>query len=222
MTKTRRRFLILAIVVVLLFAGSYLRSQLGIELSAESVRSWVADLGWYGPIIFIVLLALRAFVVLPSAVILSGGGLIFGVWFGTLLGSLGVVLSGMLNFTIARGFVRGRVRDARGESDAARGAGALGVAVVTGHPLGPMTAAQVGAGLSTMSVPTYLFALVLSAPIRAFGFSYFGTSIAEVGSRQFYLATGLLIAMIVIPLMHGDTRRRIFSLRSEEKNERAD
>ncbi len=222
MSRTRRRLAILATVVVLLFAGTYLRGQLGLELSPESLRAWVSDLGWYGPLIFVMLVALRAFVILPSMLILTAGGLVFGVAVGTLLGTVGVLLSGALSFAIARGIVR---RRASGGGEPSRRAlqtsranavGSVGVAAVTAHPLGPMTPTHIAAGLSSMSLDRYFAALAVGAPVRAFGYSYFGTSIADVGSNQFYIATALLLVMIVVPLLHTGTRRRIFAAAGNE------
>ena len=214
MSKNRRAVLIAVMVVVLLVVGHQLRGYLGLELSPEGVEAWVNDLGWYGPVIFVALLTFRSFVLLPSAIILSAGGLIFGVVLGTLLGSIGLMLSGIFQFGVARGIFRARgVRDDAATADRGRltHAGAIGVGVVTAHPLGPMTPVHFGAGISTMSAATFVIAVVLAAPVRSFGFSYFGTSLAEVGSAQFYLATGLLTSMIVLPLLHPRTRNRIFA-----------
>jgi uncharacterized membrane protein YdjX (TVP38/TMEM64 family) len=213
-SKSRRTVLIVAVVAVLLVAGHQLRGHLGLELSPEGVEAWVNDLGWYGPIIFVALLTFRSFVVLPSAIILSAGGLVFGVVLGTLLGSIGLMLSGLFQFGVARGVFRARgVRGDTATADRGRliHAGAIGVGVVTAHPLGPMTPVHFGAGISTMSAATFVSAVALAAPVRSFGFSYFGTSLAEFGSAQFYIATGLLTSMIVLPLLHPRTRNRIFA-----------
>lgn len=221
MSTIQRRALILATVIVLLVAGHELRIRLGLELSPAGVEAWVAALGWYGPVIFVVLLALRTFVVLPSSIILSAGGLVFGVLVGTLLGWLGVVLSGALQFGLARGVFRDSRRvttSSATRAGAITNAGTLGVAVVTAHPLGPMTPVHFGAGISSMPAAVFLTAVALAAPIRSFGFSYFGTSLADVGSTQFFAATGLLSLLIVVPLMHTNTRRRIFALSQEAKD----
>jgi uncharacterized membrane protein YdjX (TVP38/TMEM64 family) len=210
-SKNRRTVVIVTMVVVLLVGGHQLRGHLGLELSPEGVEAWVNDLGWYGPIIFVALLTFRSFVVLPSAIILSAGGLVFGVVLGTLLGSIGLMLSGVLQFGFARGVFRARYDRAAADRRPVTYAGPIGVAVVTAHPLGPMTPVHFGAGISTMSATTFIIAIVVAAPVRSFGFSYFGTSLAEFGSTQFYLATGLLISMIVLPLLHTGTRNRVFS-----------
>lgn len=213
-SKNRRTALIVIAVVVLLVAGNQLRGQLGLELSPEGVQAWVNDLGWYGPLIFVALLAFRTFVVLPSAIILSAGGLVFGVVLGTLLGTIGVALSGTMQFGIARGVFRRRKRAVGAEDRDSSGlaqAGAIGVGVVTAHPLGPMSLVHFGAGISRMPAATFFTAVLLTAPVRAFGYSYFGTSLAEIGSQQFYVATGLLASMIVVPLLHKGTRERIFA-----------
>lgn len=215
MNRAGRILVIVTVVATLLFAGNFLRGRLGLELSPDALRDWVSDLGWYGPMMFVVLLGLRTFVVLPSSVILSAGGLVFGVLVGTLLGTVGVFLSAAVQFLIARGVRRsGRARDASGSEQPPERrtiVGAFGVSAVTAHPLGPMTPVHFGAGLSSMPAATFFAAVILAAPFRAFGYSYFGTSIADIGSTQFYAATTLLGLMIVLPLLHARTRRRIFA-----------
>ena len=175
MSKNQRRVLILAAIVVLLVGGRALRDQLGLELSPAGVEAWVAGLGWYGPALFVALLALRTFVVLPSVIILSAGGLVFGTLVGTLLGWLGVFLSAALQFGLARGIFRGSRGSLGGKwsgGPSIANAGAIGVAVVTAHPLGPMSAVHFGAGISSMPALTFFTAVALAAPIRSFGFSY--------------------------------------------------
>ena len=50
--------------------------------------------------------AFRSVLFLPSWVLLVGGGLCFGVVIGTLLGGLGVALSALMQFAVARGIGR--------------------------------------------------------------------------------------------------------------------
>ena len=66
------------------FGGAYLvRQQLGIEITQESLRSYVDAMGPLAPVIFVAAVALRWVLAIPSALILTVGGAVFGVTLGS-------------------------------------------------------------------------------------------------------------------------------------------
>jgi len=212
--------LFLLIPIGLFLGGRLVRNRFDLEFSAASVLTWLETLGWYGPLIFIGLVGFRTFVFLPSAVVLSAGGLLFGALGGTVLGSIGVVLSGLVLFGMTRvlgdDWLPGRVRVATERFDRqTRRAGPLALGAVTAHPLGPMAAIHAAAGLSAMTLGSFLVPVTLGAPVRAFGYSLFGMSLADIGSWQFYIATAILLGLIVVPLAHPGLRRRVFAAGGE-------
>ena len=58
--------------------GWLVRAQLDIGLSVDSIRGFVSDLGWWAPVIFTALVTFRQFLLLPSALLLTAGGVAFG------------------------------------------------------------------------------------------------------------------------------------------------
>jgi len=70
--------LLVALVAGLFLAGFGLRSGLGIELNRDSIESAVATLGWKGPALYVGLVTFRQFLLLPSALVLPVGGVVFG------------------------------------------------------------------------------------------------------------------------------------------------
>ncbi len=207
--------LLLAVVIAVLAAGYALRRQLGIGIDPESIRDWVVSLGWMGPAIYLAVVAFRSVLFLPSWVLLVGGGLCFGVVIGTLLGGLGVALSALMQFAVARGIGREWVSHhvSRRLSHFERrfeGVEALVVAGVTAHPMGPMSVFHLGAGLTSISVLAFLLAVTIGAPIRAFALAFLGESLLEIGSPRFFAATGVLLACVVLPFAHPAVRRRVF------------
>ena len=207
-------------VVALVLAGSQLREALGIELSPQSLRGQVAELGVYGPLIFLVLMAMRAFLMLPSSILLSAGGLLFGVGGGTILGSVGVVLSAEVLFGMTRGMRSGlRTRPALGVSGEGEDVGSVAeriarngpvvIALVTAHPFAPMSIFHTAAGATSISSASFFVAVAAAAPLRAFGYSFFGMTLANIGSFEFYAATTVLVALIAVPLAYPPTRKRL-------------
>ncbi len=211
-------FVLLALVIGAVVLGRAVRQEAGIEVSAESIQTWVSSLGWQAPALYVGLVTFRIFLILPSWVVLSAGGLVFGAFLGTVLGGLGVLLSAAMGYGLARGIGRDWVRprmQARLEryGQSLDRVGPLLVGVVTAHPMGPMTAFHWAAGFATVPLLGFVMAVLLGGPTRAFIYSFFGSTLLEPGSGAFYLATTILVVVALLPLAHPGIRRRLFAAR---------
>ena len=85
-------FALIALVAAGFYVGATLRADLGFKWSAQAVQSFMLGLGMKAPLIFVGLVTFRQFFFLPSGVVLTAGGLLFGALLGTLLGGAGIVL----------------------------------------------------------------------------------------------------------------------------------
>ncbi len=211
-------FVLIACVVGLLVLGRIARQHTGIEVSAESIQTWVSTLGWQAPAIFVTLVTFRIFLFLPSWVVLSAGGLAFGAFLGTALGGLGVLLSAVVGFGLARGiggdWVRPRLQARlEGYGQSIERLGPLLVGLVTAHPIAPMTAFHWAAGFATVPLLGFVVAVLLGGPTRAFIYSFFGSTLLEPGSGEFYLAATILVVVALLPLAHPGVRRRLGAAR---------
>jgi len=212
-----RRFaplLLVALVAVLVVGGRAVRASLGIGLEPGSIQSAVAALGWKGPALFVGLVTFRQFLLLPSALVLPAGGVVFGALEGTLLGALGILLSAALKYGLARTLGRDWLRARFGAAvDAferhAEAAGPLVVGAVTAHPMGPMSPVYWGAGFAAVPPVGFLVAVALAAPVRAFAFSFFGSTLLDPGTPRFWVATFVLLAVALLPLAHPGFRARL-------------
>lgn len=207
---------LVAVIAALFLGGQVVRASLGIELSAESLRELVLGLGWKAAAVFVGLVTFRQFLFLPSAVVLPVGGLVFGMELGTALGALGILASAALKYSIARGLGREWLRPYFGAAvDAfekhAAAAGPLLVGLVTAHPMGPMTPVFWGAGFAAVPAVTFLLTVAVTAPIRAFAYSFFGSTLLEPGTPRFWIASFLLAAAALAPLAHPGIRARLMS-----------
>jgi uncharacterized membrane protein YdjX (TVP38/TMEM64 family) len=208
-------FALLAVVVAAFLVGFTLRADMNIELSADSIHAYVLGLGIKAPLIFVGLVSFRQFLLLPSMLVLTAGGLVFGAAVGTALGAVGILISALVMFSIARVFGREWVRPRLGESffrfeRRVEAAGPMLVALTTAHPMGPMSPFHWGAGLSTVAFLPFLVAVLLAGPVRAGAYSFFGANLLDAGSTRFWVAAALLLVVALLPLLHPDIRRRIF------------
>ena len=203
---------LIALVAGGFYTGAALRADLGIEWSPQAVQAFVLGLGLKAPLIFIGLVAFRQFFFLTSGVLLTAGGLLFGAALGTLLGGIGIVLSALLLFLLARGmggeWVRSRLRNRfRSFDRRARTAGPVLVGLMTGHPMGVMTPFHLAAGISGISWLVFLVVVLVAGPIRAATFAYLGANLLDIGSAGFWLASALLVVLALLPLAHPKVRR---------------
>jgi uncharacterized membrane protein YdjX (TVP38/TMEM64 family) len=199
-------YLVLALALALVVGSRWGLRAAGVEVSfdrLDEVRAWIADLGWWGPAIFLALVAGRTFLFLTSQMVLPLGGLAFGALGGTILGAVGLTLNALIMFALARvlgnEWVRPRI-GARGVAFERRieQAGGWVVSLVTAHPAGPLTAMNVGAGLSTLPVARFVVPVALAAPIRSALYSALGDSVVDAGAAR---ATWLLVVLLAASLL---------------------
>jgi len=210
-----RKLLVLAMaagLVLLVGAGHEFRASAGIEISPESLREYVETLGPIAPVVFLAMVTFRSLLLLPSAVLLTAGGLVFGTWLGALFGGIGLVASALWCFAAARWmgreWVQSRIPERlRPLEQRAESLGPPLIGLATAHPMGVMTPLYFAAGLSRIRFAPFLAACAIAGPIRAALYAWFGAQLVEVGSPRFWASTAVLVAAAVLPLAHPRVRR---------------
>jgi uncharacterized membrane protein YdjX (TVP38/TMEM64 family) len=161
------------------------------------------------------LVTFRQFLLIPSLLLLAAGGLVFGATLGTLLGGLGIFCSALFGFTLARTlgreWLRLRMQGRLGAVERyGERLGPLMVGLATAHPIGPMTPFHWGAGLAAVAWLPFVAVVLVAGPTRAFLLSSFGASLLEPRSPRFWITSGLLLALVILPLVHPGLRRRLW------------
>ena len=157
--RGRRRALFVVIVLgVALVSGFFARESVQIEWSAESVRLLVEQAGFWGPLIFLVMMTFRFAILIPSPILLTASGICFGVVAGTVYGGLGLLFSALLKFAVAKlagreSLIARLPESARGRLVVANSGLGVGLlAAVSSYPVGPAGLIHVGAILSGMRI----------------------------------------------------------------------
>lgn len=214
----RRRLIIVTLIVVAYVLGSTFQEALGISFTVdglEDFREWVHSLGWWGPAAFVFLVIIRLFIALSSHLILILGGLAFGVWGGILWGSIGLVLSALTLFYLARTLGADWVQRRFGEQyrsmlERIRRVGIAAIFAITAHPVGLLTPAHLAAGLVDLRVGPFAAIVALAAPIRAAPYAILGTAVLELsGAQSLAIAAGLALVFLA-PLSIPKIRRWVF------------
>jgi uncharacterized membrane protein YdjX (TVP38/TMEM64 family) len=202
----RRRGLFVVVALgVALVSSFFVHESIQVEWSAESVRALVEQAGFWGPLIFLVMMTFRFAVLIPSPILLTASGICFGVIAGTVYGGLGLLLSALLKFAVAN--LAGReslmarlpisAHRRLAVANSGLGIGLLGAA--SSYPVGPAGLVHIGAILSGMRLVPFALAVGVGSVIRAGTFSYFGNALLEGDGLA--IAAGVLAAVAVLPLL---------------------
>jgi uncharacterized membrane protein YdjX (TVP38/TMEM64 family) len=202
----RRILVVVTFVALLALLGGWTRSQLGIQLEVESVRRFAESLGPAGPILFVLLVAGRGALALPSQIVLIAAGLCFGTLVGTIIGGLGLMLSGLMLFLLTRYAGRETVdrriglRGRRLLDLATKRSGAFALTFVCGYPIAPLSPMQAAAGLTPMPILYFVTAAFVGGSIRALIFAYFGDALIDADWMNLVLATATFVLVMFLPL----------------------
>ncbi len=220
------------VLVAALGAGIWFQREGGLPLDPTELRERIASFGLIAPLGFVGIAALRLVFALPSFVIMTAGGLAFGVVGGTLLGSLGMSLGAVLVFGLARSLGREAVQQRLGDRLARadefltrRGPKWLGA--YTALPISFLTPVHAGAGLSNM--PFVAFALWVSVGLvpRAALYSYFGDSFtrgtaAAVTAGVVVLVLGVVAIFVMRRMLRADIASASRSTQSTDSTDSTD
>jgi len=213
MSFLSRRTVVIVLAVVALVAGfAALRRALGIELNPESIRDSVDRLGVWGPLVFVGIVALRIPLAVPSAIVLIGGGVMFGSLEGTLYGATGLLISAIAAFLGSRWAGRDAV-EARIPTRmrylfdlAGSRMGAFVIALGTAYPVSIVTSFHLVAGVTSMSLPVFAIAAGTGSLGRAALYTYFGSRLVDADPAEM-LGVGALFAIaMLLPLAFATPR----------------
>lgn len=209
-----RRVLGVLILAGVALAGVHgVRRQLGLELDAGSLQQTVAQMGVWGPVVYVGLVAFRVPLALPSSLLLVVGGLVFGTLLATLYGALGLTLSAVAVFLAARAAGRASV-EARLPARlrpvldvAGTRLGALFVALGTAYPFGPMTMYHLVAGITGMALLVFIASVGVGALGRSALCAFLGDQLLEGDPKGLLAALAVLLVAIALPLVVPRSRR---------------
>ena len=191
-------FLALAVIVLITFAvwGDAFEKQFTVEGSLQ----WLQRMGSWAWLAAIGLLASDLFLPIPSTVIFTALGLLYGPLWGGIVGTAGFSLGGLIAYGICRAFGERTSRWLLGERDFARGhalfetSGGWIVVISRWLPVLPEVISCI-AGLTQMPFAKFLLALFCGSTPIAFTFAALG----HAGRDQPGLALG--VSAVVAPIL---------------------
>ncbi len=138
--------------------------QLGLGERLAQLREWIISLGYWGPLVFMIVYAFAVTLLVPASALTITAGAIFGSGWGVVVVSIASSAGAALSFVIARYFARDLVEAwARRNRSFAKlyeltgSKGGVIVALTRLVPLFPYTLLNYGFGLTKVGFKTYLF-----------------------------------------------------------------
>lgn len=180
-----------------------------------TIEEFVRGFGVWAPVFFGLTYIASSPIPFLAPLLSAAGGLIFGPVTGTLLVLFFATLSALVPFFLARllgqewvaSKLKGKNFDQLYQQSEGRG-GFLFVLLMRLIPILPWEIQNYVGGLSKVTVPTFMVATVLGIIPGSFSIVFLGSSIRDPGSWQFYLAIGLNLVIILIPVIAIYLKRR--------------
>jgi uncharacterized membrane protein YdjX (TVP38/TMEM64 family) len=207
--KTRFIFKLLLMILVALLVLAGIK-YLQVQEQLKRVLSWVADLGAWGPLIFMVIYILACVLFIPGSILTLGAGVLFGVMKGSIIVStaatLGAVCAFLVGRHIARDWVSKKIQaspkfQAIDEAVAREGWKIVGLTRLS--PVFPFNLLNYAYGLTRVSLRDYFFASWIGMMPGTVMYVYIGSlagEIAKIGSEA-HRRTSAEWALYMVGLM---------------------
>lgn len=186
---------------------------LGTLVTPQELQAALQGLGSWAAIGYIGLFTLLPAFFFPVAVLALAGGLLFGLWWGSLYTFLGAILNCTLMFFLARFSGRKQVEaliekklspiwQQRLENLNSNGGFAL-LIILRLIPAVPYNLINYAFGLSAMKYSTYILASSIGIIPGTFAFINIGDKALDVTSPDFWIAIGLLLLLLAVTAALG-------------------
>lgn len=193
------------------------------KLTPEILRNFIAACGWWGPVIYVALYAIRPLFFFPALIFNLASGLLFGPWWGTVYLVMGGSLGAYLCFGITRFLGQKRCSALWGKSlflqkwnENAAESGFRTILMMRIVPLFPYDLVSYASGLSKLRFLDYALATTIGMLPGAFAYNLLGYSLNELFSPTFFIAVGAVALVFFGPLIYTEYNRRRARVRNSD------
>ena len=185
----------------------------GTVITPQQLQEAISTTGNWAALAYIGLFALLPAFFFPVAVLALAGGLLFGLWWGSLYTFLGAMLNCTLMFLMARHvgrekverilqnrlspFWQAKLKGLEGRS------GFLVLVILRLIPAVPYNLINYAFGLTGMNFTAYLIGSAIGIIPGTLAFINIGDKALDVTSPDFWVAIGLLAALLIVTSILG-------------------
>lgn len=177
---------LLFIFFISIIIGLYFFTPVRDFLSKEgfiALETWIRNQGMLAPLIFGLIYIAATVFALPGSVLTIGGGLLFGIWWGTLINWFSASVGAMISFLIARYFGRDTLTKILENKGTLHGLdkkidnnGFYSVLILRLLPLFPFNGLNFGLGLTKVTFWDYIRATLLGILPGTFVYTSLGSA----------------------------------------------
>ncbi|MBQ8599143.1 MAG: TVP38/TMEM64 family protein [Oscillospiraceae bacterium] len=222
MKKTTLRRLILLLCFAVLILLTWWLSTL---ITPQDLQAALTGLDQWAIPAYIGLWVILPAFFFPVVILALAGGLLFGLFWGSLYTFIGAVLNCSLMFWMARSFGQKQIRQLVEQklslqwqqrlSTAGGKQGFLLLIILRLIPAVPYNLINYTFGLTNMSFASYLLASAIGIIPGTMAFINIGDKALDVASPSFWLAIGLMILLLVVTTLLG---KQLFPSESQMNN----
>ena len=173
-----------------------------------SVTVFVRGFGPWAPLAYAAIYTISSPIPFLAVVLSAAGGLLFGPFRGTLYALSIATASSLIPFSLARrlghDWVESKLRGKRLEGVYQQSGGKNGflfIFLMRLFPALPWEVQNYVAGLTNVSIPTFILATILGAIPGTFSNVFLGSSVTDPSSGKFYTAIALNGIIILVPII---------------------
>lgn len=172
----------------------------------QQIKEFVLSYGVFAPIIFIILFTFVPLTLFPDAILAIAGGLIFGLFEGSIYIMIGALCGATLSFYLARFYGSWLREKLKGEKflnidEQVKNNGFLIIFLLRLIPLVPFDIISYSAGFSSIRYKDFILATFIGIIPGVLVYANIGAQSLEFGSNNFYFSIALLIGLIVISML---------------------
>jgi uncharacterized membrane protein YdjX (TVP38/TMEM64 family) len=213
-----RRWLLVAVAVLVIAGGAATVWGFSLGLSAEALEAWIASLGIWAPIGFVLLYTVATVAMVPGSIFDLVGGALFGPYLGSALDLLGGSLGAAAAFLVARYLARDWVESRAGPrlQGIMRNVDEEGwrfVAFVRLVPVFPYNIVNYVLGVTRIRFHHYVLATVVFMAPSTVAYTWIGHAGRQAiagdteNIRYALIALGLIAALFMLPRFFIRLRR---------------
>lgn len=216
--------------IVLLFGFILINCIFFSNISGQDIQLIVSRQGIWGPLVYMGLFAVLPAVFFPVAVLALGGGLAFGLLWGSVYTFIGALVNCALMFLLSRYVGRARISpyvkkrmNPKWQERLANAGGPQGfllLILLRLIPAVPYNLINYAFGLTDISFGAYMLASGLGIIPGTFVFINIGDKAQQTASPAFWISLGLLAALCILTALLG---KRLFpEMRKTDKQKGMD
>ena len=218
--KDRSSVLKAIAIIILIIALALLLNKFNIlkGYGPNEIKEFIQGKGIMAPVIYVALLSSLPLLLFPDSVLVIAGGMIFGLFWGTVLTTIGSLIGAAIAFYISRKLgqqvVKKFIKKELVLFDK-KNSGFFLILMLRLIPLFPFKIVSYSAGLSDVRFRDFALATTIGSMPGIIVYTNLGDKTTVFGSKDFYLSIGLLIGLFIISFI----MKKIFQEKGEKINE---